>query len=39
MGLIIQVLSLVWLQTELDSTQSYYHYLTNVIIAIGKDES
>ena len=21
------ILSLVWLQTELDSTQSYYHYL------------
>ena len=21
------LLSLVWLQTELDSTQSYYHYL------------
>ena len=23
------LLSLVWLQTELDSTQSYYHYLYN----------
>ena len=23
------LLSLVWLQTELDSTQSYYHYLLN----------
>ena len=22
------LLSLVWLQTELDSTQSYYHYLS-----------
>ena len=25
------LLSLVWLQTELDSTQSYYHYLSNDI--------
>ena len=30
------LLSLVWLQTELDSTQSYYHYLsTGLIIWIG----
>ena len=25
--ILVILLSLVWLQTELDSTQSYYHYL------------
>ena len=25
------LLSLVWLQAELDSTQSYYHYLSKVV--------
>ena len=26
------LLSLVWLQTELDSTQSYYHYLSPICV-------
>ena len=31
------LLSLVLLQTELDSTQSYYHYLLMVVIATVSD--
>ena len=29
------LLSLVWLQSELDSTQSYYHYLSSVPVKTG----
>ena len=30
------LLSLVWLQTELDSIQSYYHYLLNISVLTRK---
>ena len=29
------LLSLIWLQTELDSTQSYYHYLLKFLMYLS----
>ena len=30
-----QILLKLWLQTELDSTQSYYHYVSNANLVFG----